>query len=353
MVEEAVEEVLGLVHKATQTFKRMVGAENDFFQDEEKKEKKAPERGQDEIDENGQQQDWSILWSCFENPLSLLSTGGGLPKGMQDMVFNAVAEMRRYYSRKVIDVLIKVTRTSLDALRRRFAEPEENDNRKPKPIFILHSILMIPSVAIRPSLDDLQDALVMAGKNIAGVSKCVAQWNTGKEKEKDNAQATLAPSSSTTNAPTMAARLSLKPALDDKSRRRKLYRIMSEEKPKMPHMAKNFYQFVMDNKEVVKTLSLLSTCTRNIQQEVQIFVKKWKPYHFLWKNEKSARQLLECNLQEFESTLRTLTELNANLSVEPDMQYFGKSIALSTDKLKFGLQIEIKCNMKSFFVNCR
>lgn len=38
------------------------------------------------------------------------------------MVTNAVSEMRRYYSRKVIDVLIKVTRSSLDVLRRVFAE---------------------------------------------------------------------------------------------------------------------------------------------------------------------------------------------------------------------------------------
>lgn len=36
------------------------------------------------------------------------------------MVKNAVAEMRRYYSRKVVDVLIKVTRQSLDCLRKRF-----------------------------------------------------------------------------------------------------------------------------------------------------------------------------------------------------------------------------------------
>lgn len=52
--------------------------------------------------------------------------GGGLSKGMQEMVRNAVAEMRRYYSRKVVDVLIRVTRQSLDSLRKRFmpdAEP--------------------------------------------------------------------------------------------------------------------------------------------------------------------------------------------------------------------------------------
>lgn len=29
-----------------------------------------------------QQQDWSILWSCFDNPLTLLSTTESLPKGM-------------------------------------------------------------------------------------------------------------------------------------------------------------------------------------------------------------------------------------------------------------------------------
>lgn len=31
-----------------------------------------------------QQQDWSAVWECFDNPHTLLSTpGGGLSKGMQ------------------------------------------------------------------------------------------------------------------------------------------------------------------------------------------------------------------------------------------------------------------------------
>lgn len=72
------------------------------------------------MNQQQQQQDWSILWSCFENPISLLHFQSGLPKGMQEMVFNAVAEMRRYYSRKVVDVLIKVTRQTLDTMRRKF-----------------------------------------------------------------------------------------------------------------------------------------------------------------------------------------------------------------------------------------
>lgn len=114
---------------------------------------------------------------------------------MKEMVSNAVSEMRRYYSRKVIDVLIKVTRSSLDMLRKRFiveefdtdtiessvAKPKLFASEKLKPIYLVHSTLMIPNIAIRPTLDELQEALITAGKNITGVAKGVAQWTTGKE----------------------------------------------------------------------------------------------------------------------------------------------------------------------------
>lgn len=101
---------------------------------------------------------------------------------MKEMVSNAVSEMRRYYSRKVIDVLIKVTRSSLDMLRKRFivenvnndnsessaATPKPSTSQKLKPIFLVHSILMIPNIVIRPTLDELQETLITAGKNITG-----------------------------------------------------------------------------------------------------------------------------------------------------------------------------------------
>lgn len=153
--------------------------------------------GQADDSSNGnQQQDWSILWSCFENPVSLLSVNNSLPKGMKEMVSNAVSEMRRYYSRKVIDVLIKVTRASLDMLRKRFiieevkaennemtttTKPKPSITEKFKPIFLVYSTLMIPNIVIRPTLDELQDALITASKNITGVAKGVAQWTSGKE----------------------------------------------------------------------------------------------------------------------------------------------------------------------------
>lgn len=187
---------------------------------------------------------------------------------------------------------------------------------------------MIPNVAIRPSLEELQDALIQAGKNITGVAKGVGQWNSGKE----NSQIAA-----------ISQRLVRNQKDDSKTRRRRVYRLVSEERPQMPHMTKSFYSYIMDNKEVVKTVSLLSTCTRNVKTDLNTFIKRWRPYHFLWKNDKTTRQLMEFGLQEFETSLRCLAELDSNLLIEPDMEIFGQSIALSTEKLKFGLAIEIKC----------
>lgn len=50
-----------------------------------------------------------------------------------------------------------------------------------KPMFLLHSTLMIPNISIRPNLDELQEALIAAGKNMTATSKGVAQWTSSKE----------------------------------------------------------------------------------------------------------------------------------------------------------------------------
>lgn len=202
---------------------------------------------------------------------------------------------------------------------------EINVMKRKKSVFLLNAILMIPNISIRPTLDELQDALVQAGKTVTGVSKGVAQWNSRELHSQFNRKT----SQKNIN-------------LDERAQRRKLYRLLSEERPQMPHMSKSFYNYVMDNKEVVKTLSLLGNCCRNVKNDLLNWIKNWKPFHFLWKNDKTIRQLLDYTLIDFEATLRYLTELDQNLSLVPDMEYFGQCVVLSTEKLKLGLLCEIK-----------
>lgn len=78
------------------------------------------------------------------------------------------------------------------------------------------------------------------------------------------------------------------------------------------------------------------------------FFERWEPYKFLWENERNMRELLLVSLSEFESTLRKHGELEDLLITEPDMILFGRSIAVSTERLKYGLYTEIKSKFIKF-----
>lgn len=133
MVEEAVEEIVQLVKSAVNNFKgsedmehfqghlivkgifRLISNTN-FTEPSEKKDKKKSTKQK-------QAPDWSIVSKCFDEPYQLLSkSGDGLMESILELVRDAVSEMRKYYSRKVADVLTQMTRNSLDAIRRRFAK---------------------------------------------------------------------------------------------------------------------------------------------------------------------------------------------------------------------------------------
>lgn len=66
------------------------------------------------------QSDWSTVCEFFNNPFVLAAYE--LPPTVYTLANSAVKEMRRYYSRKVVDVLIKITRHSIDALRKKFSQ---------------------------------------------------------------------------------------------------------------------------------------------------------------------------------------------------------------------------------------
>ncbi|XP_045464260.1 dynein axonemal heavy chain 5 [Harmonia axyridis] len=341
MVEEAVEEILSLVRRSRIDIPSQ-SVDEMFVEDE------PGNQNEEGTHLSSQPTDWSLVWECFEKPHLLL--GIGMARSMQDMVKGAVTEMRRYYSRKVVDVLVKVTRHSLDALMRRFSVVEEKNQ---KPIFLLNAILMIPKVSIQPNLDEVQEVLALAGKNITSVSKGVGQWSGGKLQvdptkkgwkklagRKSNIRDIV--NQSRLQQRTLKGVVKLKQEEDLKARRRKFYRLASEDKPSFPLQHRNFYNHVMENKEVVKSLSLLTTCTQDLKQEITQFLQKWRPYNILWRNEKSHRELLGACLTEYETSLRKHEELNTRLETEPETVLIGISLAISTEKLKYGLSTEIK-----------
>lgn len=61
---------------------------------------------------------------------------------------------------------------------------------------------------------------------------------------------------------------------DFRTRRRRFYRLTTEEKPAFPVQAKNFYNHVLENKEIIKTLSLLSVCILDMKKVCWSIQKK-------------------------------------------------------------------------------
>lgn len=72
------------------------------------------------------------------------------------------------------------------------------------------------------------------------------------------------------------------------------------------------------------------------------FISRWRPYNILWRNEKTQRELLTACLSEFETSLRKHEELNERLTTEPDIFVISNCLAISTEKLKYGLVTEIR-----------
>lgn len=72
------------------------------------------------------------------------------------------------------------------------------------------------------------------------------------------------------------------------------------------------------------------------------FLSRWRPYSILWRNEKSQRELLACQLGEFETQLRKHEELHERLDTEPDVFTIANCLAIATEKLKYGIKTEIK-----------
>lgn len=63
------------------------------------------------------------------------------------------------------------------------------------------------------------------------------------------------------------------PTIEDaRAKRRRLYKLASERKPPFPVMHRNFYSHVTENKEIIKALSLLSTCVQPLKPVTLIYL---------------------------------------------------------------------------------
>ena len=262
-------------------------------------------------------------------------------------------ELLTHFIHKNIDAIVRVTRTTLDGMRKRVQSAiahhyvekgsslGQGKDRGPdlSPLFSANVTLQIPNITMQPALDEIQQGLNKAAQYVVSVSKGISQWNKtckallkAEKKEKDDSD-NEARSRSASNA-----------GSDDESRSdigpsRRVTRMPADSDAGtvvsmaiFPQRA-NYFKNVAENKEIAKLVSFLSTAINSQKKDVTTSLEFFNKYEPIWKEDREAEiaKFLETDpkLSEFEAQILRYNALEETIMREPE-SYKAGAIALFT-----------------------
>ncbi|XP_046324256.1 dynein axonemal heavy chain 5 isoform X2 [Marmota monax] len=270
-------------------------------------------------------------------------------KKKQPEMVEAACELLSHFNHQNADALLKVTRNTLEAIRKRIHSSyvmnfrDSNSASKAKqnnlPILRANVTLAIPNIAMAPALEDVQQTLNKAVECIVSVPKGVRQWSrepSSKKKAHERKMAALQNNEESDSDVEM-----------EDNELQEMIEVASVTLP-IPVQPKNYYKNVSDNKEIVKLVSVLSTIISSTKKEVITSMDCFKRYNHIWQKEKeeTVMTFIMQNplLSEFESQILYFQNLEQEINAEPEYICVG-SIALFTADLKFALTTETKAWM--------
>eukprot|EP00118_Oscarella_pearsei_P013119 m.101516 g.101516 ORF g.101516 m.101516 type:complete len:4701 (+) comp37133_c1_seq2:73-14175(+) len=288
-------------------------------------------------------------------------------------------ELRAYFNRRNLDTLLRLSKATLDTIKRRvssssfnvYGDSEEQRKRDNRETFRADVVLSIPNVSMRPALDEIQQAVNKAAQYIVASARGVLQWGQKRdevdkpplpppvaagdaseddrvvktEEEGDEAQT----SQSQMSRPERRSRVEMDEAA---------VAVATVVEPRKKGPLRNYYKLVSENKEVVKLLSLLSTAINSMKQNITNALEQFNKYGELWQKEveESIKEFLEQDpaLSEFQQRILHYQNLDGVIAAEPDTVCVG-AVCLCTESLKIALMAETK-NWKLAYgrsCNCR
>nr|XP_054361159.1 dynein axonemal heavy chain 5 [Mirounga angustirostris] len=290
------------------------------------------------------------LTSSLKAPAGLLPLATILRKKKETEVLEEEAcGLLSYFNHQNMDALLKVTRNTLEAIRRRIHSSNTTNFRDSKstsrlkqnslPIFRADITLAIPNITMVPALEDIQQTLNKAVECIVSVTKGVRLWSSKLLSKKKMQERKMAASQNNEDSDS-----------DDEmgeNESQDTFEIASVNLP-IPVQTRNYYKNVSDNKEIVKLVSVLSTIIHSTKKEVAASVVGFKRYNHIWQNEKEEMVLAFITenplLSEFESQILYFQKLEQEINAEPECIHVG-AVAVYTADLKFILTTETKAWM--------
>ncbi|KAA8591569.1 hypothetical protein FQN60_016943 [Etheostoma spectabile] len=266
-------------------------------------------------------------------------------RDLMEVMEEEAQELLSYFNHRHVDALLRLTRNTLEMLRKRIHAPSlmnflaESDSPScgkssgQQAIFRVNVTLSIPNITMVPALEEVQQALNRAVECVVSVSKGVSQWSKeriSKRKMNERRMAALKRDSSESESEDGAT----------------TYRSLA---------ARNYYKSVSENKEIVKLVSVLSTCISATKKEVMAALDRFSHYHHIWRKDRedTMQKFIQGSplLSEFESQILFYRDLELEIISEPEYITVG-ALALFTADLKMSLTAETKNWMVDYGLYC-
>lgn len=273
----------------------------------------------------------------------------------RDQLNMEAQELLTHFIHKNVDAIVRVTRTTLDSMRKRVQSAVahhyvekgstigqgKDSGPDLSPLFSAFVTLQIPNITMQPALDEIQQGLNKAAQYVVSVSKGISQWNKTckalikiEKKEKDDSD-NEGRSRSASNV-----------GSDDESRsdvgpsRRTTRMPADSDAGTVVSMAifpqrANYFKNVAENKEIAKLVSFLSTAINSQKKDVTTSLEFFNKYEPIWKGERETdiANFLETEprLSEFEAQILKYNALEETILREPE-SYKAGAVALLTGK---------------------
>ncbi|TKC53227.1 hypothetical protein EI555_007550, partial [Monodon monoceros] len=340
LVEEAVNELINI----------LLDVEVSSKEDREKASNMNSTDSKNEISAKREEGHSDTLTSSLNAGVGLLPlTTVARKKKETEVLQEGARELLSHFNHQNLGALLKVTRNTLEAVRKRIHSShmtsfrDSNSTSKMKqnvlPIFRASITLAIPNITMAPALEDIQQTLNKAVECIVTVTKGVRQWNSellSKKKMHERKMAALQSNEDGDSDVEMG-----------ENEPQDTFEIASVNLP-IPVQNRNYYKNVSDNKEILKLVSVLSTIINSTKKEVIASTDCFKRYNHIWQKEKEETivTFIMKNplLSEFESQILYFQKLEQEINTEPEYICAG-TIALYTADLKFTLTAETKAWM--------
>ena len=281
-------------------------------------------------------------------------------KELRDNLKMAAQELISHFNQSNLNALLQVTRSILDAIKRRVtistrnyidrgdvnrslsATSYEVRRNEKVPCFRVKAVLSIPNVVMQPTLEEVQQAVNRACHHVLSVSRNVSQWGQERrrlyaDQDRNMYESQGVRSRSVSNAASDDSRTDISAIRSRGSRNNAqgdgagdTATLGSVIEPK-----KNYYKNIAENKDIAKQVSMLSTAIMSTKKDITTALEAFYCYEILWQKdrEEAIKEFIEGNpnLTEFEAEILYYQRMEKEIVGLPESYNVG-AIALYTGK---------------------